>query len=113
MKTLTYSSSESSILNMARANLFVANYMKGAQEKRRGFYQFDFSSDPDKAKAELLQIATHVRKRLNSKKVYRVPLVGEATTHYMYIPAFSMKNAQYRAGLVSQGFTVGEPVCLG
>lgn len=113
MQTLTYSSNENSRLNVARSELFVAQYMKDAQEKKRGFYQFDFSDDPDKAKERLLQVATQVRARLNSKKLYRVPLVGEASTHYMYIPAFSMKNAQYRAGLVSKGFTIGEPVCLG
>lgn len=114
MQTLTYSSNQDSQLNEARLRYWADRYMLGLSNKRP-----DLISKPDSLRAipnsrrELLRIAAQVRARLNSKKLYRVPMVGEASTHYMYIPAFSMKNAQYRAGLVSKGFTIGEPVCLG
>lgn len=114
MEILEYSSNQDSQLNEARLRYWADRYQLGCANKRPDLIsKATYLRAIPKSRRELLRIATQVRARLNSKKLYRVPLVGEATTHYMYVPAFSMKNAQYRAGLVSKGFTVGEPVCLG
>jgi len=116
METLTYSSNQYSQLNDARRQLWSSKYMLGMENQYPGEFagKSFWMTSINRDRATLRAVAKRYKARLAQRYIYKVPMVGEASTMYITVIACSADNAAYKADQMYMGhFTAGEPINMG